>query len=48
MLDTVVQFSRLNIHEVYRLPALEFFAYANYVRVREQRKADEIRKIRRQ
>lgn len=45
MIDVVIEFSRLNIYEVYRMEANEFFTYVDYIRAREKRKADEIRKI---
>lgn len=48
MIDAVIQFTLLNINEVYNLAAAEFFAYVDYIRAREKRKADEIRRIQRQ
>lgn len=45
MIDAVIQFTRLNINEVYRMEAREFFAYTDYIAAREKRKADEIRKM---
>lgn len=47
MIDAVIQFTLLDIYKVYRMEANEFFAYVDYIRAREKRKADEIRKIRR-
>ena len=43
MIDVVVQFTRLNIWEVYGMEADEFFTYADYIRTREK-KAEEARK----
>ena len=45
MIDAVVQFTRLNIHEVYEMQADEFFAYVDYIRAREKKKADAIKAI---
>lgn len=47
MIDAVIQFSRLNIFEVYRMEANEFFAYVDYIRAREKKKADAIKAIQR-
>lgn len=47
MIDAVIDFTRLNIYEVYRMEANEFFAYVDYIRIREKKRADEIRAIQR-
>ncbi len=47
MIDAVIQFTLLNIVQIYEMKADEFFAYVDYVRIREKRKADEIRAIQR-
>ena len=47
MIDAVIGFTNLNINNIYEMPAAEFFTYVDYVRAREKRKADEIRKIQR-
>lgn len=47
IIDAVIQFTRLNIHEVYRMEANECLTYAEYIRTRERKKADEINKIQR-
>lgn len=46
MIDAVIQFTLMDIERIYRMEAMEFFAYVEYIRAREKRKADEIRKIR--
>ena len=45
LIDAVIQFTLMDIERVYRMEAAEFFAYVEYIRAREKRKADEIRKI---
>lgn len=47
MIEAVIDFTRLNIYEVYRMEANEFFAYVDYIRTREKKRADEIRAIQR-
>lgn len=47
MIDSVIQFSRLNIYEVYFMEANEFFTYVDYIRTREQKKIDAIKAIQR-
>jgi hypothetical protein len=47
MIGSVVEFTRLNIYEVYRMQALEFFAYVSFLIARNKKKEEEIRKIRR-
>ena len=47
MIGAVVEFTHLNIYEVYRMQALEFFAYVSFLIARNKRKEEEIRKIRR-
>lgn len=47
MMDAVIQFTRLNIREVYDMAAAEFFTYVDYVRSRERRRTEEIKKIQR-
>ena len=47
MMDAVIQFARLDIYQVYKMPAMEFFAYVQYVAAREKKKADDIKKIQR-
>lgn len=46
MIGGVVEFTRLNIYEVYRMEALEFFAYVSFLIARNKRNELEIRKIR--
>lgn len=47
MIDAVIQFTRLNIYETYRMEANEFFTYVDYIRTREKKKADAIKAIQR-
>ena len=47
MIGAVVEFTRLNIYEVYRMQALEFFAYESFLIARNKKNEEEIRKIRR-
>ena len=47
MIDAVIQFTRLNINEVYRMQAAEFFTYVDYIRTREKKKVEDIKKIQR-
>ena len=48
MMDAVIQFTRLNIYEVYRMAAQEFFMYVSYVATREKKTTERIREIQRQ
>lgn len=48
MIDSVIGFTRLNIYEVYRMAALEFFLYVQYIATREKKKSDAIKAIQRQ
>ncbi len=45
MMDSVIQFTKLNIYEVYRMAAMEFFTYVDYIKARESKRAEQIRKI---
>ena len=45
MIDAVIQFTLLDITRIYGMEANEFFAYVDYIRTREKKKADEIKKI---
>ena len=45
MIDAVIQFTRLNINDVYRMQAAEFFTYVDYVRARERKRVEDIKKI---
>jgi hypothetical protein len=47
MIGEVVQFTLLNVNEVYKMQALEFFAYVSFLIARNRRREEEIRKIRR-
>lgn len=47
MIGEVVQYTLLNINEVYRMQALEFFAYVSFLIARNRRREDEIKRIRR-
>ena len=47
MIGAVVEFTHLNIYEVYRMQALEFFAYVSFLIARNKKNEEEIRKIRR-
>lgn len=47
MMEAVGEFTRLDIYRLYEMPAEEFFAYVEYIRAREKRKADEIRRFQR-
>ena len=46
MIGEVVQFTRLNIDQVWRMEAGEFFAYVAFLIARNKRKEQEIQKIR--
>lgn len=46
MIGSVVEFTNLNINEVYRMQAAEFFAYVSFLIARNRRQEQEIRKIR--
>jgi len=46
MIDAVIQFTLLNIREIYRMEANEFFSYVDYIKAREQKRSEEIRKMR--
>lgn len=46
MIDAVIQFTLLNIREIYRMEANEFFSYVDYVKAREHKRSEEIRKMR--
>lgn len=46
MIGEVVQFTRLNINEVWRMEAAEFFAYVAFLIARNRRREQEIQKIR--
>ena len=46
MIGGVIEFTRLNINEVFRMQALEFFAYVQFLIARNKRNEQEIRKIR--
>ena len=46
MIGGVVEFTRLNINEVYRLVAMEFFAYVQFIIARNKHNEAEIKKIR--
>lgn len=48
LIDYVIQFTHLNIKEIYNMVADEFFSYVDYIRAREKRKADEVKRIQRQ
>lgn len=47
MMDAVIQFTHLDIRKIYNMEANEFFCYVDYIRAREKRKADEIRRFQR-
>lgn len=47
MIDAVIQFTNLNINQVYTMAAVEFFTYVDYIKARERRRENEIRRIRR-
>lgn len=47
MIDEVIKFTLLNIYEVYRMAAMEFFMYVQYIATREKNRADEIKRIQR-
>lgn len=47
MIGEVVQYTLLNVNEVYKMQALEFFAYVSFLIARNRRREEEIRKIRR-
>ena len=47
MIDACIQFTNLNIKQVYELSADEFFGYVNYISERNRREKEEIQKIRR-
>lgn len=46
MIGEVVQFTRLNINDVWRMEAAEFFAYVAFLIARNRRREQEIQKIR--
>lgn len=45
MIDVVIQFTLLDIERVYRMAAAEFFVYVDYVRLKEQNRINEIRRM---
>lgn len=45
MMDAVIQFTLMDITRIYEMNANEFFCYVDYIRAREKRKADEIRRF---
>lgn len=47
MIGEVVQYTRLNIREVWAMNANEFFSYVDFLIARNRRKEAEIRKIQR-
>ena len=46
MIGEVVEYTRLNINEVWRMEAAEFFAYVAFLIARNKRREQEIQKIR--
>lgn len=46
MIGEVVQYTRLNIYEVWAMKAQEFFSYVDFLIARNRRKEQEINKIR--
>lgn len=47
MIGEVVQFTRLNINEVWAMAAQEFFSYVDFLIARNRKRDAEIQKIRR-
>ena len=46
MIGEVVQYTRLNINEVWAMKAHEFFSYVDFLIARNRRREAEIRKLR--
>lgn len=43
MFDAVMEFTRLNINEIYKMPAVDFFTYLSYINQRNLKKQMEQR-----
>lgn len=48
MIDSVIEFTKLDIHRVYKMEAEEFFSYCDYIVAKNKKRADEIKRIQRQ
>lgn len=38
MIEAVIEFTGLNIEQIYRIPAMDFFIYLEYINERNRRK----------
>lgn len=48
MIGATIEYTQLNIRQVYEMQAKEMFTYVQFIMERERRKANEIKKLQRQ